>query len=77
MFAASLYWVAIRFGDVLGTQPYDRFGGFGTCVVAITVTYAAILPLLLLVPKDLVNTKAGETPPEGSFTEVGEAHAAA
>jgi MFS family permease len=77
MFSASLYWVAIRFGDVLGTQLYDRFGGFGTCVLAITVTYAAILPLLLFVPKDLVNTKAGEQPPEGEFTEVGEVHAPA
>jgi MFS family permease len=77
MFSASLYWVAIRFGDVLGTQLYDRFGGFATCVLAITVTYAAILPLLLLVPKDLVDTKAGERPPEGDFTEVSEVHATA
>jgi hypothetical protein len=24
----SLYWIAIRFGDVLGTHLYEQFGGF-------------------------------------------------
>jgi hypothetical protein len=40
-----------RFGDVLGTNLYDYYGGFSACVVAITVVYALILPTLLLVPK--------------------------
>ncbi|MDE2488771.1 MAG: MFS transporter [Alphaproteobacteria bacterium] len=60
MAAGSLYWVAIRFGDVLGTNLYDHAGGFGTCVVAITVAYALILPVLLTVPKQLIATKEGE-----------------
>lgn len=60
MAAGSLYWVAIRFGDVLGTNLYDHAGGFGSCVVAITVAYALILPVLLTVPKALIATKEGE-----------------
>ena len=46
-----LYFIASRFGDVLGTKLYDHFGGFTVCVIAITVVYALILPTLLLVPK--------------------------
>ena len=38
--------VAVRLGDVLGTRLYDNLGGFQTCVVAITIVYALILPAL-------------------------------
>ncbi len=58
--STSLYWIAIRFGDVLGTHLYERFGGFGVCVIAITVVYALILPVLLLVPRRLIDTADGE-----------------
>ena len=54
MLSGALYFVVSRFGDLLGTTLYDRYGGFGVCVAAITLVYAAILPVLLLVPKDLV-----------------------
>ena len=60
MMSTGLYWVATRFGDVLGTTLYDHFGGFGVCVLAITVVYALILPTLLLVPSDLTNTADGQ-----------------
>jgi len=60
MAAGSLYWVAIRFGDVLGTRLYEQAGGFGACVVAITVAYACIIPVLLTVPKALIDTREGE-----------------
>ena len=59
-----------RFGDVLGTNLYDHFGGFTVCVIAITVVYALILPMLLLVPKNLIapptarRRPAGSTPPD-------------
>jgi multiple sugar transport system permease protein len=36
------------------------------CVVAITIVYALILPVLLLVPKRLIETSDGEVP-EGGF----------
>lgn len=63
MISVSLYWLSARFGDVLGTWLYDRLGGFGICVTAITLVYALILPLLRLVPKALVATADGQSPP--------------
>jgi hypothetical protein len=56
MMSASVYFVATRFGDVLGTVLYDQYGGFTVCVVAITIAYALILPALLLVPTALIDT---------------------
>lgn len=60
MMASSLFFVVTRFGDILGTMLYDRYGGFSVCVAAITLVYALILPALLLVPKSLVATSDGE-----------------
>jgi Na+/melibiose symporter-like transporter len=54
MLSGALYYVGGRFGDVLGTWMYDRYGGFVTCVVAVTIVYALILPAILLVPRDLM-----------------------
>ncbi len=62
MLAAALNSVAARFGDVLGTNLYDRYGGFAVCVVAITVVYALILPTLVLVPRHLIGTPDGVAP---------------
>ncbi|HEV2365535.1 MAG TPA: MFS transporter [Caulobacteraceae bacterium] len=66
MLQGALYWIASRFGDVLGTNLYQHAGGFVVDVIAITVVYALILPALLLVPKRLVATADGEIP-EGGF----------
>ena len=60
MMSSGLYFIASRFGDVLGTSLYDHFGGFAVCVLAITIVYALILPVLLLVPKSLVATADGQ-----------------
>ena len=60
MLASCLYWVATRFGDVLGTHLYEGGGGgsagFGVCVIAITVVYALILPTIFLVPRRLIDS---------------------
>jgi hypothetical protein len=61
MLSSSLYFVVSRFGDVLGTNLYDHYGGFDVCVIAITMVYALILPTLLLVPNDLTVTADGQT----------------
>jgi MFS family permease len=61
MMSSSLYFVVSRFGDVLGTNLYDHYGGFAVCVIAITIVYALILPALLLVPKQLIATTDGQT----------------
>jgi MFS family permease len=70
MMSTGLYWVVSRFGDVLGTALYDHFGGvngFRVCVLAITLVYASILPVLFLVPKRLTATADGQAP-EVAFT---------
>ena len=65
MLSTSGYYLAGRFGDVLGTWLYDRHGGFTSCVAAVTLVYAAILPVLLLVPRHLVAVPDGRALPPG------------
>jgi predicted MFS family arabinose efflux permease len=62
MMSATLLSISIRFGDVLGTHLYDRYGGFTVCVIATTVVYALILPVILLVPRGVIATADGEPP---------------
>jgi Na+/melibiose symporter-like transporter len=65
MMSSGLFFIASRFGDVLGTNLYDNYGGFTVCVIATTVVYALILPALLLVPKRLIATADGQAPEPG------------
>jgi hypothetical protein len=65
MMGSSVFVVISRFGDVLGTNLYDHYGGFAVCVIAITIVYALILPALLLVPKHLIATADGQTSGSG------------
>jgi hypothetical protein len=60
MLSAALAIIVARLGDMLGTRLYDNFGGFQTCVIAITIVYAMILPILPLIPRGLVSTADGE-----------------
>jgi len=59
MMSAALYAIVQGLGNVLGTNLYDHFGGFTACVIAITMVYALILPVLLLVPNRLIDTADG------------------
>jgi MFS family permease len=61
MMASGLFYVAQRFGDVLGTWVYDYYGSFTPCAIMITCVYALILPVLLFVPKGLTDFADGET----------------
>jgi hypothetical protein len=63
MMSSGLYFVAVRFGDVWGTNLYSYHGGFTTCVIAITFVYALILPTLLLVPESVSLTADGQRNP--------------
>ena len=65
MLAGGLYFVATRFGDLLGTVIYDHYGGFKVCVALITIVYALILPLIALVPKGVVATADGQAAESG------------
>ncbi len=62
MMSVALYAIVQGLGNVLGTNLDDHFGGFTVCVIAITIVYALILPVLLLVPKRLIDTADGQTP---------------
>ena len=53
--------------NVLCANPYDHFGSFTVCVIAITVVYALILPVLLLAPSRLDGHADGQIP-EVAFT---------
>ena len=62
MLVDGVYYLAARGGDILGTKIYDsdKVNGFLYCVIATTVVYGLILPILLIVPKNLVSTRDGE-----------------
>jgi MFS family permease len=55
-----------RGGDVLGSKIYNLSPahGFLYCVIAITVVYALMLPVMLLVPKGVMATADGQANPE-------------
>jgi len=67
MMSGALISIVSGLGNVLGTNLYDHFGSFAVCVIAITVVYTLILPVLLLVPRRLIDTADGQTP-EVAFT---------
>ena len=58
--------LSARGGDLLGSRIYNSSPthGFLYCVIATTVVYALILPLILLVPKELIATADGEPNPK-------------
>ncbi|MGZ6016027.1 MAG: MFS transporter [Phenylobacterium sp.] len=58
--STSAYFIALRLGDVLGTDIYDHHGGFVMTVVASTLVYALMLPVLMLAPRRLTATTDGE-----------------
>jgi MFS family permease len=58
--STTAYFVALRFGDLWGTQLYDHKGGFAATVIATTVVYALMLPVLWFVPRRLSSTTDGE-----------------
>jgi hypothetical protein len=66
MLVAGFYQLSYRGGDWLGAKIYalSPTNGFLYCVIATTAVYALILPVLLLVPKELIATRDGEANPE-------------
>jgi len=65
MLVEGALFAASRGGDVLGSKIYGSSptNGFLYCVIATTIVYALILPLILLVPKQLMATTDGEAIP--------------
>lgn len=60
MMFLAMYYVSLRFGDLLGAYLFDQQGGFQTALFASMGVYALILPMLLLVPARLKATQDGE-----------------
>ena len=54
MLAWGMYSLATAVGNVWGTALYEHGGGFFVCIVATTLCYAAILPLIVLVPRSVL-----------------------
>jgi hypothetical protein len=65
MLIDGVYVLSGRGGDLLGAGIYNSSPtyGFLYCVVATTAVYTLILPLILLVPKELIATADGEPNP--------------
>jgi len=60
MMFLAMYYVSLRFGDLLGAWLFDQQGGFQTALFASMGVYALILPMLLLIPRDLKGSADGE-----------------
>lgn len=60
--SAGAVELSFRGGDLLGVKIYQSSPahGFQYCVIAISTVYALILPVLLLIPKDLIATSDGQ-----------------
>jgi MFS family permease len=65
MMVDGVFQLSYRGGDVVGSWIYasSPAHGFLYCVLATTGVYALILPLLLLIPRDLIATRDGEANP--------------
>jgi MFS family permease len=50
------YWISTRFGDLWGADLYEHHGGFNVALWATIAVYAAILPIILFVPKAIKAT---------------------
>ncbi len=65
MMVDGMYLLAYRGGDIVGAQIYasSPAHGFLYCALATTAVYALILPVLLLIPKEVIATADGEANP--------------
>jgi hypothetical protein len=62
MLSWRMYELAQNFSNLLGTNLYEHHGGFVACVLATTLVYALVLPMLLFVPKALIADPDGVAP---------------
>jgi MFS family permease len=81
MMVDGVYMLSYRGGDLLGAKIYSSSPthGFLYCALATTVVYALILPVILLIPKELIATSDGQPNPAVEaevVAEIGEAQIA-
>ena len=65
MMVDGMYMLSYRGGDIVGSEIYasSPTHGFLYCALATTAVYALILPVLLLIPKEVIATTDGEANP--------------
>jgi len=66
MLVTAVWMFSLRGGDVLGSKIYASSPAHGIlyCVIAMTAVYVLILPLLWMIPKEIIATADGEPNPE-------------
>jgi predicted MFS family arabinose efflux permease len=65
MLVSGGWMLGMRGGDLLGARLYASSPehGFLYCVIATTIVYALILPVILLIPKEVIATTDGQSNP--------------
>ena len=58
----TTFFVSERFGDLWGVDIYEHKGGFLATVIATTLVYALMVPVLFLIPRHLSATSDGQAP---------------
>ena len=61
MSASSVYFIATRFGDVIGSALYRWLDDFTICIILSTAIYATILLLLPSSPSVTMDAEAAST----------------
>ena len=74
MLAVAGVAIATRAGDLFGSWIYSQ-GGFLSAIVATAIATALILPVLPIIPKNIIATREGEPIPEIGTAEVGDSAA--
>jgi hypothetical protein len=82
MMIDGVYQLSYRAGDLVGARIYasSPTHGFLYCVIATTTVYALMLPVILLIPKEIIATADGERNPTVEaqvLAEIGDAAPAA
>jgi len=82
MMIDGVYQLSYRAGDLVGARIYasSPTHGFLYCVIATTTVYALMLPVILLIPKEIIATADGERNPTVEaqvLVEIGDAAPAA
>jgi hypothetical protein len=80
MLVTAVWMFSLRGGDLLGSKIYASSPPHGIlyCVIAMTIVYVLILPLLWMIPEEIIATADGEPNPEAEaamMAELGEAEA--
>lgn len=74
MLVTAVWMFSLRGGDVLGSKIYAASPAHGIlyCVIAMTAVYVLILPVILMIPKEIIATADGEPNPDAEAVVMAE-----